>query len=86
MGKKTKIRGWRKIAAAAWGEPNDPQIYGDLEIDATNLLAFIEEAREVTGVPLTVTTMVGKALGKALADHPDLNVRMYGATSSSATR
>ena len=77
MGKKTKIRGWRKIAAAAWGGPNDPQIYGDLEIDATNLLAFIEEAREVTGVPLTVTTMVGKALGKALADHPALNVRMY---------
>ena len=77
MGKRTKIRGWRKIAAAAWGGPNDPQIYGDLEIDATNLLAFVAEAREVTGIPLTVTTMVGKALGKALADHPSLNVRMY---------
>ncbi|MGH2755293.1 MAG: 2-oxo acid dehydrogenase subunit E2 [Actinomycetota bacterium] len=77
MGKRTKIRGWRKIAAAAWGGPNDPQIYGDLEIDATALLAFIDEARASTGVPLTVTTMVGKALAKALADHPSLNVRMY---------
>ncbi len=77
MGKKTKIAGWRKIAAAAWGPPNDPQIYGDLEIDATNLLAFIEEAREVTGVGLTVTTMVGKAIAKALAENPQLNVRLY---------
>lgn len=77
MGEKKRIRGWRKIAAAAWGKPNDPQIYGDLEFDATNILAFVEEARAATDVRLTVTTMVGKALAKALGDHPDLNVRMY---------
>lgn len=74
---KRKIQGWRKIAAAAWGPPNDPQIYGDLEIDATNVLAFIDDARQATGVPLTITTMAGKAIAKALGDHPDLNVRMY---------
>ena len=75
--KKTKIRGWRKIAAAAWGKPNDPQIFGDIDVDATALLGFIEEVRAATGTRLTVTTMVGRALAKALADHPDLNVRMY---------
>ncbi len=77
MPKGRKITGWRKIAAAAWGPPNDPQIFGDLEVDATNILRFIERARAATGIGVTLTTVVGKAVAKALADHPDLNVRMY---------
>lgn len=77
MPKGRKITGWRKIAAAAWGPPNDPQIFGDLEVDATNILRFIERARAATGRGVTLTTVVGKAVAKALADHPDLNVRMY---------
>lgn len=76
MSEKTKIKGWRKIAAAAWGAPNDPQIYGDFEFDATNVLDFIDQAR-AAGTNLTVTTMVGRALAKAFADNPDLNVHMY---------
>lgn len=74
---RKKIAGWRKIAAAAWGEPNDPQIYGDLEIDATRLLEFVAEARAKADVPLTVTTMAGKAIAVALGAHKDLNVRIY---------
>ena len=60
--KKTKIQGWRKITSATWGHPNDPQIYGDLEIDAAAILAFIEDTREATGRKITVTHMVGKAI------------------------
>lgn len=75
--KKTKIHGWRKITAATWGRPNDPQIYGDLQIDAGAVLAFIEEAREVAGAKLTITHMVGKSIAYALGEHPELNVRMY---------
>jgi len=74
---RTKIQGWRKISAATWGHPNDPQIYGDLEIDATAPLAFIADAREATGVKLTMTHMVGKGVAHALGENPDLNVRMY---------
>jgi pyruvate dehydrogenase E2 component (dihydrolipoamide acetyltransferase) len=77
MSDRIKIQGWRKIAAATWGHPNDPQIYGDLEIDATPALDFIEEARTATDVKLSVTHMVGKALAHALGEHPDLNVRLY---------
>lgn len=77
MADRTKIRGWRKIAAAAWGEPSDPQIYGDFEFDATNVLDYIAEVRDATGKKVTVTTMVGRALAKAFADNPDLNVHMY---------
>jgi pyruvate/2-oxoglutarate dehydrogenase complex dihydrolipoamide acyltransferase (E2) component len=73
----TKVTGWRKVAAAVWGSPNDPQIYGDLELDATSLLAFIEETRRATGVRITVTHAVGKALAHGLAEHRDLNARLY---------
>ena len=42
MSKRTKLKGWRKIANAMWRGPDDPQIYGALEIDATALVRFIE--------------------------------------------
>jgi hypothetical protein len=68
----TKATGWRKVAATVWVAPSDPQIYGDLEIDATRLLAFVEEARRLTDVRATVTHAVGKAIAHALAEHPEL--------------
>ena len=77
MSKRTKATGWRKVAAATWDLPGDPQIYGDLEIDGTRLLEFIDEARRVTGAHITVTHAVGKALAHALGENPDLNVSLY---------
>jgi pyruvate/2-oxoglutarate dehydrogenase complex dihydrolipoamide acyltransferase (E2) component len=77
MPKKTKVQGWRKIAIATWGHPNDPQIFGDLEIDATAALEFIDDAGEATGIKLTLTHLVGKSLAHAMGEHPDLNVRLY---------
>ncbi len=76
MRERRKIQGWRKIAAATWGHPNDPQIYGDLEVDASAALAFIDQARSA-GASVTLTHLVGKALAHALAEHPDLNVRIH---------
>jgi pyruvate dehydrogenase E2 component (dihydrolipoamide acetyltransferase) len=77
MGRKLKIGGWRKITTATWGHPSDPQIYGDMHVDAAGVLDFISAARERTGTPLTVTHVVGKAVGYALGENPDLNVRLY---------
>jgi pyruvate dehydrogenase E2 component (dihydrolipoamide acetyltransferase) len=76
--KGTKVQGWRKIAAATWGPPNSPQIFGDLEVDATEVLSFIDAARQSTGARVTVTHMVGKAVAHALERYPDLNVRIHG--------
>lgn len=70
------MSGWRRIAAATWGPPSDPQIYGDLEIDATELLVHLEETRRETGTHVTVTHAVGRALGHALAKQSDLNTRL----------
>lgn len=71
-----RAEGWRKVASASWRGPLDPQIYGDLEIDATKLLSFIEAVRGATGVRVTVTHLVGRAIARALGENPDLNVRM----------
>jgi len=69
--------GWRRVAVAVWGRPNDPQIYGDLEVDAGKLQAYIERARAASGVRVTVTHAVGKAIAHALGENPDLNVRLH---------
>ena len=73
---RTRAQGWRKMALAAWGRPSDPQIYGDFEVDAEALLSFVETARDATGVHVTVTHLVGRAVAVALAGHPDLNTRL----------
>src|SRR5690606_25599241 len=51
----------------------DPQIYGDLTVDAAPTLAFLEDLRGRTQAPVTVTHVVGKALAHAFVRNPDLN-------------
>ena len=65
--------GWRKVANAAWGPPSDPQIYGDLDVDAAALLAYVDQVRRETGIHLTVTHLVGRAVAHALAQCPEVN-------------
>lgn len=71
-----RLRGWRKLAGASWGPPNDPQFYGDLDIDAASLLAYLNVIRQRTGVHATVTHAVVRAVGHALSVAPQLNVRL----------
>jgi pyruvate dehydrogenase E2 component (dihydrolipoamide acetyltransferase) len=72
-----KLEGWRKIAGAMWGAPDDPQMYGILEFDATPLLAYLEAAR-AAGHPVTPTHFVGRAIAQSLREVPDFNVRIRG--------
>jgi pyruvate/2-oxoglutarate dehydrogenase complex dihydrolipoamide acyltransferase (E2) component len=72
-----KLTGWRRVATAMWGPPNDPQIYGFADLDATQLLRFMEEAR-ARGHHLTPTHLVGRGVARAIAAVPDLNVRIMG--------
>jgi pyruvate/2-oxoglutarate dehydrogenase complex dihydrolipoamide acyltransferase (E2) component len=72
-----KVRGWRRIAGAMWGPPDDPQIYGAMEIDATPLREFTEQARRA-GHRVTPTHLVGRAVATALHEVPDFNMRVRG--------
>jgi hypothetical protein len=73
MSDASRATGWRKVATAIWHGPYDPQIYGDIEIDAGPVQTFIERVRAETSARVTVTHVVGKAVADALALHPHLN-------------
>src|SRR5258705_7792187 len=69
----TRLTGWRRIASAMWRAPDDPQIFGALDVDAAPILDFIARARRA-GHHVTPTHLVGRAVAHALAVVPDLNV------------
>lgn len=71
-----RVSGWRKLAMSTWGAPKDPQFFGDLEIDATELLSYVERLRADTGVKVTMTHLVGRAVAHGLAEVPELRVRL----------
>jgi pyruvate/2-oxoglutarate dehydrogenase complex dihydrolipoamide acyltransferase (E2) component len=72
-----RLTGWRRIASSMWHSPDDPQIYGALEVDAGPSLAFLERCR-AAGHHVTATHLVGRAVAHALTEVPDLNVRIRG--------
>lgn len=67
-----RVSTFRRLALAAWRSPADPTIHGSLAIDATAALAYLERARG--DVKVTLTHLVGRAVAKVLAEHPELNV------------
>lgn len=71
-----RITGWRKLAGAMWSPPRDPQFYGDLEIDAAAAMSYVEELRRTTGVHVTLTHLVVKAVAAGLDEVPSLNERL----------
>jgi len=73
-----KVPAWRRMAAASWDPPRDPTILGTLALDARPLLAYIEQLRARTGVRITLTHVVGRAVALALHACPELNGRLVG--------
>ena len=71
MSKMTSAR--RKLAIATWEPPAEGNIHGKVTLDVTEAQKYIEHVRETTGVKVTITHLIGKAAGNALAKAPDLN-------------
>lgn len=67
------LSSWRRMAAVAWSPPDDPTIYGTIDLDMTDALKFLREESERTGEHLTVTHLVTKAMADTLAEHPECN-------------
>src|SRR5215216_6001744 len=64
---------WRKVALSSWKRSDDPSIHGWIDVDASALSRHLSDLREATGVRVTVTHLVGKAVAMAFADSPDCN-------------
>ncbi len=67
---------WRRIAMADWKDPNDPTVYGTLEVDCTAALAYLAELRARQDVKVTITHLVGRAVALAIAAQPEVNCRI----------
>lgn len=67
----------RKLAIASWTAPSEGNIYGKLRLDCTNVLRYIDHLRATTGEKVTMTHIVGRAVGLALAQTPSLNGRIF---------
>ena len=68
----------RKLAIASYGAPREGNIYGTLRLDASPALKYIEYLRQTTGRKVSITHLVGKAVGMGLAATPTLNGQFYG--------
>lgn len=64
---------WRRMSFANWADPVDPQVYGRLEIDMSQALAYAEEESARTGARVTPTHLVVRAVALAMARYPDAN-------------
>jgi pyruvate dehydrogenase E2 component (dihydrolipoamide acetyltransferase) len=66
----------RRIAVATWRPSQDGRIYTRLELDVTAALAYVAEARASTGERITLTHVVGAAMGRCLAAVPEFRARV----------
>ncbi len=66
----------RRIAVATWRPSRDGRIYARVEVDATAMEAYIEQIRLLTGERVSVTHIVGAALGRALREVPEARARV----------
>lgn len=67
---------FRRIAAATWSSPRDPSIYGSMDLDVSETLAYIERVRGRTGRRVTITHVVARAVADVLRREPDLNAKI----------
>jgi pyruvate/2-oxoglutarate dehydrogenase complex dihydrolipoamide acyltransferase (E2) component len=67
------VPSWRKMALFAWDRPRDPTVYGTIEVGVARAQRYLAELREKSGVKLTLTHLVGKAVAAAIAERPEVN-------------
>ena len=63
----------RKLILSTWRSPTEGNIYGKLTVDAKNALSYLAFRSQVTGQKHTMTHFVGRAIGQAIKETPDIN-------------
>jgi pyruvate/2-oxoglutarate dehydrogenase complex dihydrolipoamide acyltransferase (E2) component len=65
---------WRKIALNTWAQPDDPTMYGVLEVDVGELNEWLKRRTEESGQKCTVTHAVARAVALVMKRQPEMNV------------
>ena len=63
----------RKLILSTWRSPKEGNIYGKLTVDAQAALSYLNYRSEKTGQKHTITHFVGRAIGQAIKETPDIN-------------
>lgn len=76
--KVEKMSSWRRIALHAWKDPQDPTVYGNLEINMREACRYLRELNQIAhdcglAQQVTVTQLVVKAIATALDREPEAN-------------
>lgn len=66
----------RKCNIATWNAPNNPEIRATYEWDIERAESYLKRKQEETGLPLTMTHLVGYCAGHAFKDEADVNGRL----------
>lgn len=64
---------WRQLAMHTWRPPRDPTVYGTIDIDVSGATGWLDQQRRESGVKVTLTHLVGKAVALAIAERPEVN-------------
>src|SRR5262245_4153587 len=67
------LRGLRRVRGQDWPSPKGPSFYAAVEIPTRPALAYVERLRAETGVRVTITHVVTRALALAIRRYPHLN-------------
>jgi pyruvate dehydrogenase E2 component (dihydrolipoamide acetyltransferase) len=76
---------FRKLAAAMWRAPNDPHIFGSIDVEMTKALEFIESYNAKNDCKVTVTHLVVRAAAILLARYPAYNAKVGWASIKQRT-
>ena len=74
MRRPTSVR--RRIALATWRASRDGRIYTRVTLDVAAALAYTAEVSERSGERVTLTHVVGAALGRCVAAIPEIRARV----------
>ncbi len=64
---------WRRLSLGAWTRPQDPSIYGWLDIDVSRARVYLDALNRAQSTKVTLTHLVGKAVALAIAERPEIN-------------
>ncbi len=73
--KRWKPTTFMAMAAQMWPRPDQPIVYGSVEIDMCKALDYIKQYSEKHGVHVTVTHLVIAILARYLKKYPEANVK-----------
>lgn len=68
-----KSSSWRRLAPHVWGRPQDPTVYGVLELVVDRALPYLEALSQLSGTKIRLTHLVTKGLGLAIERNPASN-------------